>query len=148
MVVVLGAHADEVQAQLQPGRAQVVRCTDWDEGMAASLRCGFDAATGADWIVVLLADEPRMPIAAIERVVGAARAAPGDVLAARATWLGRPGHPVVLSARLGPRVAELRGDRGAREIVDSVAALELECGDLGEPRDIDTREQLDEAARG
>ena len=42
----------------------------------------------------------------------------------------------------------LRGDRGAREIVDSVAALELECGDLGEPRDIDTREQLDEASRG
>lgn len=141
----LGAHADEVEARLEPARAESVRCAEWDEGMAASLRCGFAAAAGAGWVVVLLADEPRMPTAAIERVVGAARDAPGDVLAARATWLGRPGHPVALSGRLGPQVAELSGDRGAREIVENVATLEIECGDLGEPHDVDTPEQLAQA---
>jgi CTP:molybdopterin cytidylyltransferase MocA len=63
------------------------------EGMAASLRCGLEAAAGAEWLVVTLADEPRLPAPAIERVVAAARAAPADIRAVRARWSGRPGNP-------------------------------------------------------
>jgi len=145
VVLVLGAHADAVEAAVSLGRAEIVRCPDWGEGMAASLRCGLEAAAGAEWGVVTLADEPRLPARAIERVVAAARAAPADIRAVRATWSGRPGHPVALSARLAPQVRRLRGDRGARDLIDDVPSLEIECDDLGHPRDVDTPEQLKEA---
>jgi CTP:molybdopterin cytidylyltransferase MocA len=142
VLVVLGAHADAIEAAVPAGRAELRRCEDWREGLAASLRCGFDAAAGADWIIITLGDEPRLPPAAIEHVVAVASAASAEVLAVRATWQGHPGHPVALNARLAPAVAELRGDRGARDLIASVPALEVECGELGDPGDVDTPEQL------
>jgi CTP:molybdopterin cytidylyltransferase MocA len=38
VVLVLGAHADTVEAAVCLRRAEIVRCPDWAEGMAASLR--------------------------------------------------------------------------------------------------------------
>jgi CTP:molybdopterin cytidylyltransferase MocA len=147
VIVVLGARADAIEARIEPGRAQLVRCAGAAEGIAASLRCGFAAAEGAEWVVVTLADEPRLPPEAIERVVRAALAAPAEVPAVRARWGTRPGHPVALSARVAARVDALRGDHGARDLIADVACLEVQSEDLGDPRDVDTREDLEEASR-
>jgi molybdenum cofactor cytidylyltransferase len=137
VIVVLGAHADEVLAGADLGRAEVVVCEDWAEGMGASLRAGIAAAGGADEVVVVLADQPFITPAAVERV----RAAAGD--AARATYGGAPGHPVVLRRALLARAGELRGDAGFR----GVAMTEVECGDLADPRDIDTQADLEVVRR-
>jgi CTP:molybdopterin cytidylyltransferase MocA len=137
VVVVLGAHANEVLAGAELGRAEVVVCDDWAEGMGASLRAGIAAADGAQEVVVVLADQPFITPAAIERV----RAAPGD--AVRAVYGGAPGHPVVLRRALLARAGELRGDAGFRD----VAMTEVECGDLADPRDIDTQADLEVVRR-
>jgi molybdenum cofactor cytidylyltransferase len=145
VIVVLGAHADEIRAGADLGRAEVVVCDDWAEGMGASLRAGIAAArgagnravAGADEVVVVLADQPFITPEAVERV----RAAPGD--AARATYGGAPGHPVVLRRALLARARELRGDAGFRG-VDMTA---VECGDLADPRDIDTQADLEVVRR-
>jgi molybdenum cofactor cytidylyltransferase len=143
VVVVLGAGADEVLAAVAFGRASVVMCDGWDEGMAASLRCGVAAAADADWIVVTLGDEPALPAGAIDAVVSAARSAAPAVGAVRARWHGRPGHPVALRADLAGRVDGLRGDVGARGLLEQVAVLEVECGALGTPVDVDTPADLE-----
>jgi molybdenum cofactor cytidylyltransferase len=137
VVVVLGAHAGEIRAGAELGRAEIVLCDDWAEGMGASLRAGIAAADGADEVVVVLADQPFITPAAVERV----RAARGD--AARATYGGAPGHPVVLRRALLARAGELRGDAGFR----GVAMTEVECGDLADPRDIDTQADLEVVRR-
>jgi CTP:molybdopterin cytidylyltransferase MocA len=153
VIVVLGAHADEVRAGADLSGAEIVVCDDWAEGMGASLRAGLGAATGtgtaaardaasatragADEVVVVLADQPFITRAAVERV----RAAPGD--GARATYGGAPGHPVVLRRALLARAGELRGDAGFR----GVAMTEVECGDLADPRDIDTQADLEVVRR-
>jgi CTP:molybdopterin cytidylyltransferase MocA len=139
VVVVLGARAAEVAAALSPGRAELVVCDDWAEGMAASLRAG------ADWSLVTMGDEPRLPPAAVARVVEAARAAPPGTAAVRARWHGTPGHPVALSARLAPRVEDLRGDVGARALFEHERVLDVELGDLGRPLDVDLAGDLPRA---
>jgi molybdenum cofactor cytidylyltransferase len=143
VVVVLGARAAEVRQALDPGRADVVDCDGWEEGLAASLRRGVEEAGDADWVVVLLGDEPDLPASAIARVAQAAASAPPEVGAVRATWDGRPGHPVALRRALAARAAQLRGDVGARALLDVTAMLEVDCGDLGAPADVDTREDLE-----
>jgi CTP:molybdopterin cytidylyltransferase MocA len=137
VVVVLGAHAGEIRTDADLGGAEVVVCDDWAEGMGASLRAGIAAAQGAEEVVVVLADQPFITAAAVDRV----RAAPGD--AARATYGGAPGHPVVLRRALLSRAGELRGDAGFR----GVAMTEVECGDLADPRDIDTQADLEVVRR-
>src|SRR3546814_5752135 len=46
VTVVLGSHADEVEAALkpfQPPRLKLVRCARWSCGLSASLKCGLAA---------------------------------------------------------------------------------------------------------
>src|SRR5690606_4909882 len=114
VVLVLGAQADAVRDRIDPGRAEIVDCSEWEEGMAGSLRCGVAAAGGAAWYVVLLGDQPLRGSLAVDAIVSAARSAPPEVLAVRGRWDGRPGHPVALRAGLTPRLLALRGDAGAR----------------------------------
>ena len=138
LVVVLGAHADRIRTEVPLDGADVVECSDWAEGQAASLRCGVAALGAMDAAVVGLADMPLVPAAAYARV-----AAHGDQAAARATYDGVPGHPVLLGRGLLDRVGELRGDVGFKLLLDEVRVLDVECGDLGDPVDIDTREDLE-----
>jgi CTP:molybdopterin cytidylyltransferase MocA len=137
VVVVLGARAEEIRAGADLAGAEVVVCADWAEGMGASLRHGLAAVGDADEVVIVLADQPFITPAVVARV----RAARGD--AARATYDGTPGHPVVLRRPLMERAGELRGDAGFR----GVAMTEVECADLADPTDIDTQADLEVVRR-
>lgn len=143
-LVVLGAEADRIRAQVDLHGCEVVVCEDWAEGQARSLACGVAAADGAEAVLVLLGDQPGVTAEAIERVL-AARGAPA--LAVRATYGGAPGHPVLLERPLLGRVRELQGDVGARVLLEGRGELvrEVACDDVGSGRDIDTAEDLREA---
>jgi len=135
VVVVLGARADAIRAGAELAPAELVVCPDWAEGMGASLRCGLAALAGAGEVVIALADQPFITRAVVARV----RATPGP--AARAVYHGAPGHPVVIRRPLLARAAELRGDAGFRDL--PIGFAEVECSDLADPRDIDTRDDLE-----
>ena len=143
VVVVLGAHADEVQAAVDLSPAVVVRAQDWEEGQAASLRAGVAALGGVDAAVVLLGD---MPFVTAQVVAAALDHWAPRWDAVRTTYAGRPGHPVVLGRRALARVGELRGDVGARALMAELRVREWEAGHLCDPADIDTREQLEALA--
>jgi CTP:molybdopterin cytidylyltransferase MocA len=138
VVVVLGARAEEIRRGADLGRAEVVVCPDWEEGMAASVRCGLAALAGAGRVLVAPADQPGLTPAAVRAVLER----PGS---ARAVYAGRPGHPVVLGPELLARAGELRGDAGFRDLLAGVP--EVECGHLGRALDIDTREDLEMVER-
>ena len=62
--------------------------------------------------------------------------------AARATYDGRPGHPVLIKRGLYGAVAELEGDTGARDLLVAAGAREIECGRLCRADDVDTGADL------
>jgi CTP:molybdopterin cytidylyltransferase MocA len=146
VVVVLGAAAEQIGAQVRFASAEPIVCEGWAEGMAASLRSGAEELAGADWVVVTLGDMPGVTPEAIEAVIAAIEAGPGAD-AVRAAYGGRPGHPVALSRPLLDRVDGLRGDVGARELLRDAKVRDVEAGHLARPDDVDTPEQL-EAIRG
>lgn len=130
VLVVLGAAIVEV-----PPPARTVVAADWETGMSASLRAGLAAADAADTVAIHLVDTPDVTAGVVRRVLDAA----SDTGLARATFRGRPGHPVVVAARHRPGLlAALGGDEGARAFLagrnDLVA---VECGDLASGVDVD-----------
>jgi molybdenum cofactor cytidylyltransferase len=140
-LVVLGAYADEIEAGVELGGASVVRCPDWADGRQASLRAGL-AALGPDVAAALvtLGDEPFVSPAAGRRLIAARR--PG-VRALRATYAGRPGHPVLIERELFKSLASLPGPGASPATVLREAGVEaVACDDLGEPVDVDTPAQL------
>jgi molybdenum cofactor cytidylyltransferase len=131
VVVVFGA---DPLTSVDFGRAERILCTSWAEGQSASLRCGVEALRGAEKILVTLGDEPLVSPAAIALM---AEQPPG----ARATYHGRPGHPVVLGPEQIATIASLTGDHGARELLED--GLLVECSDLGSDMDVDTTADLE-----
>jgi CTP:molybdopterin cytidylyltransferase MocA len=138
VVVVLGAKAGQLQASVDFGRAEWVLCSDWSEGIAASLRCGAAALAGASKVILTLGDEPLISPAVIARFLDEP---PGS----RAVYDGRPGHPVVLGPDQLGAIARLTGDQGARELIRGGA--EIECAGLALSRDVDTRDDLEAIRR-
>jgi CTP:molybdopterin cytidylyltransferase MocA len=136
VVVVLGAEADAIAAAVDLRRARAVTCPDWQRGQAASVRCGLAALSGCDQVVVVLGDELGVTASLIADVVSAAAGG-----SARATYDGRPGHPVVLGPDALSRAGELAGDRGFRDLLGD--ARSFEAGHLADPHDIDTPQDLE-----
>lgn len=91
-----------------------------------------------DAVVICPVDAPGVPAAAVARLLSG----PGDLRDAlrQATYAGRPGHPVLVGARHLPTLAaSATGDRGARPFLIARGVREIECGDLWDGLDIDTR---------
>lgn len=135
IVVVLGAHAEEIQSRVRFGRAETVVCSDWASGQATSLRCGLAALDGAAKVVVTLGDAPLVTPEVIARFAG-------EVARSRATYDGRPGHPVVLGREEMTTLMSLTGDRGARDLLRGGPVIEV--GHLCSGRDVDTPDDLEE----
>jgi CTP:molybdopterin cytidylyltransferase MocA len=136
VIVVIGADADMARELLLGKPVAVVEAVDWAEGMGASLRAGLRSLGGslATAACVHLVDLPDVGPEAVARV--RATAAP-DALA-RATYAGRPGHPVLLGRDHWAAVADsVHGDRGARAYLEAHGVHDIDCSDLATGRDVD-----------
>jgi CTP:molybdopterin cytidylyltransferase MocA len=139
VTVVLGAAAEEARA-LVPGGVRVLVAEDWATGMGASLRAGLEAvAVGQDVSAVLvsLVDLTDVGPEVVARVLGPG--ATGETLR-RASYDGRPGHPVLIGRDHWSGVARsAAGDRGARSYLAAHDVELVECADLASGRDVDHR---------
>src|SRR5262249_25459817 len=144
VVVVIGAAANEVGAELSGEPVQVVEATNWDEGMGASLRVGLTvlrsvAEQPAEAVVVVPGDVPGLIAGVVRRVAGQA----GTSALVRATYHGSPGHPVLIGREHWDDViASARGDEGARGYLKAHDVIEVECSDLADGADVDTVDRL------
>jgi len=139
-LLVLGADAEEIERGVELGAAAVVRSPDWERGQGASLRAGLaalDPEVAA--ALVTLGDEPFLPPAASERVFAARRP---DRAALRAAYDGRPGHPVLIERRLFAPLIAAPAEANPAALLREAGVEIVECGDLGDPADVDTPEQL------
>jgi CTP:molybdopterin cytidylyltransferase MocA len=147
VVVVLGASAAEVHATATLPGSSLVDNPEWATGMGSSLRAGLAALSSSDVAgvedavaaLVLPVDTPGVTAAAVRRFV--ALAAP-DALA-RATYDGRPGHPVLIGRERWADVAATAvGDVGARAYLASHPPADVPCEDVADGADVDRPEDL------
>jgi molybdenum cofactor cytidylyltransferase len=140
-VVVVGHdHREVARAAAAAGEVTIAVNPDHATGQASSLRVGIQHARrgSAEVAVVLLADQPGIRPEVVRAVVAAVA---GGAEAARAAYDDGPGHPVAFARRVWPRLVEVTGDQGARQLLAGLAVTEVPTtGPL--PRDIDTPEDL------
>jgi len=140
IVVVLGHRAEDVErALVLPSNARTVRNALFATGQASSLVAGLDAlGPEVSAAVIVLGDQPELPAEHVCRLVDAYRTARRPIVRARYRD-GVPGHPVVLGREVWPRVRELLGDTGARDLIERDPGLVAEVVfDAPAPEDIDT----------
>lgn len=144
VVVVLGAHADDILERVDLGGALVVINPEWEEGIASSLRVGFDLLArevAADWAFVALGDQPRIPPDVPPALLAAAEES--DRQAIVPVYRYQRGNPVLIRRPLWPRMMGLQGDAGAAASLRAHPAWVLEVRfDHVAPGDVDSLADL------
>ena len=142
--VVIGGGSQE-PGDLPPGVFTVVNPSP-AEGLSSSIRCGLSALPASvDAVLLALADKPLIRPATIVAVVSRFRETGAPLV--YPTYRGLQGHPVLVYAALFPDLRALRGDRGAKALLERGAAEAVPVDDEGVLLDIDTPEDYAEAVR-
>ncbi len=130
-----------LEAALREAGCEVVVCPDADQGMGASLACAVAASVDAFGWVVALAD---MPYIATDTIRKVARWIGDGAVIAAPVYKGSRGHPVGLTEWVREELLSLRGDEGARRILQRHAGSiqMISVDDPGCLKDIDTPQDL------
>ncbi len=114
---------------------------DASEGIAASIRAGarWAAEREARGLMILLADLPELQVEDLKKMIQAAEKEPQCVIRA-GDASGKPGHPVILPARLFGRLGQLRGDEGAKPVLTGERITKVTLPGRRATTDLDTPE--------
>jgi molybdenum cofactor cytidylyltransferase len=137
--------------ELAEGGLQLVENPDAQEGLSGSLRLGLDRLSRPDGpraagALIVLADQPALRAGVIARLIEEWRRDRRSVRPRYADHPEAPGHPVLLDRSLWPLAAELSGDQGLRDLLESAAMSLVDVP--GTNPDVDTREDLDRLEKG
>jgi molybdenum cofactor cytidylyltransferase len=142
-LVVLGADASRLRAELVGLRVPIVVNRAWRQGMAGSLRAGVEALpASAAAALVMLADQYAVGAPDLDRLARSWSGRPRRAAAAVAG--GASGAPAVLPRRYFGPIRRLRGDQGARRLLrqDGAALTRVDmpsaAQDLDTPGDLET----------
>ncbi|WP_337266782.1 nucleotidyltransferase family protein [Oryzifoliimicrobium ureilyticus] len=140
VTVVTGHRRAEIEAVLTDLPINLVHNPDYRSGMASSLVTGFaePRTTMASGILVLLADMPRVNAAHLDLLIDDFRQS-GGMAVTRAAHGDHPGNPVIIPRGLYCEMASLRGDQGAKSILQG-KGIDIRFVDIGEAAvvDVDT----------
>ncbi|MBB6093161.1 molybdenum cofactor cytidylyltransferase [Povalibacter uvarum] len=117
VTVVLGAHAAELSRLLAHSPASVIVNRHWEEGLASSIRHGIGALpSAADAVLILLGDQVAVTADDLKRLAAAWKEQDGVIAAA--TYDQHVGVPAIFPRLFFNELGDLRGDQGARRVIE------------------------------
>lgn len=149
VVVVLGAQAEAVTAELAGLPVRTVQNANWGAGMGSSLRVGLktldtEETTGADPVVdaalVMLCDQLRVDAGHLRALVEAFTRTRAPLVASG--YEGTRGVPALFSRVLFPELEALASDQGAKGVIAREPSRVKEVALAGGSEDIDTAEDI------
>lgn len=143
VLIVLGANAEEIKSGFQVQGIEWVGNDNWQEGMASSLRTGIESMQQhhpqVDGILFLVCDQPHLETGLLGSLVTLQQET--DLPVAASSYGGKLGTPALFHQSVFPRLLSLRGDTGARKLLESmegeVAVMPFDKGieDIDTPQD-------------
>jgi len=146
VITVLGAEAESAAGALAGLPLAMVRHAGWPQGMGSSLAAGMHALSDqhphASCVVIMLADQPLVDTAALNRMLSLHLAHPSAILAAQHGDVGGP--PALFPRDYFARLAACQGHQGARGLLASLSEHVIRLEGVN-TQDVDTVEDLQQA---
>jgi molybdenum cofactor cytidylyltransferase len=143
-LVVTGHEAEKTRGALAGAGVTFVSNAQYEKGLSTSVKAGINSVpVDCDGAMILLGDMPDISAKLIDRVIASFDPAAGHAICAASAG-GRRGHPVLWARSYFPQLTALKGDAGARALLEahSDQLVEIEAGDEAPLTDIDTPEAL------
>lgn len=145
VLVVLGAHREEIEAQVDFAKSEIIVNQKWQEGIASSICAGISAVEEQNLMVsgvlLMVCDQPCVTTKHLGRMLDAFSKDATSAVAS--VYLSMRGIPAVFPREAFEELLALRGDKGARGLLADprrkVTEIALGGGefDIDEPRDLD-----------
>jgi molybdenum cofactor cytidylyltransferase len=119
----------------------VVLNEDFASGLASSIRTAIhhlDAVAAG--VLLLLADQPLVDAAQLEKLAESCTTNPGRIIAS--AYAGTIGPPVIFPREFCPELVDLSGDQGAKPVLERHRQLLITIKCEAAAVDIDHREDL------
>jgi molybdenum cofactor cytidylyltransferase len=116
-----GQALEDFYAQQAAPSWRLLLCPDWHLGLGHSLAWAVRQRQSARPLCVLLADQPGVSGAALQRLQAAWAQAPEQI--ACAAYGDTLGAPAIFPAVYQPALGQLQGDRGAQVLIRAAAAV-------------------------
>jgi molybdenum cofactor cytidylyltransferase len=145
VLAVLGAQFEAITASIQSPTVLPIHNDHWRQGMGSSIEAGMRAlgvcAPETMGVLLMSCDQPRLTADHLRLLLAAFSSQPSPVIVA-SSYAGIHGVPAIFPPDTFAQLRNLRGDKGARSIIDAapcpIVAIEFEGGEV----DIDSPEDL------
>jgi molybdenum cofactor cytidylyltransferase len=137
--VVVGAHAEKVEAALDGLDIEIVKNMQWAEGQSTSVRAGIQhLSPETQAVVMMLVDQPHIPPPLIEALVEAHASMVSPIVATMVEH--RRGNPVLFDRITFDDLVAIEGDVGGRKIFSRYKIHYVPWLDARIGLDVDTME--------
>ena len=149
VVVVLGADAALIEREVTGNEAHVVVNSEWQEGMASSIRCGIEELirlhAAAEGAVIMVCDQPYVTTELINSLLTVHRQTGKLIVSCQ--YANTVGTPACFHKSIFPELLQLEGEGGAKGLLLKYAE-ELEIVPFPEGKvDIDTEADYEKLKR-
>lgn len=149
VIVALGANAGLLGKEIIEKKVQVVENSEWVEGMASSVRSGLNALLktnpSVDAVILMVCDQPYVSASLLNDLMNRQRETGKPIVACN--YGEAIGPPALFHKNIFPELLQLKGDTGARKIIQQhmkdVAIVSFPKGsiDIDTPADYDALQQ-------
>lgn len=134
--VVLGFEADRMKQELSGLPLTILNNSKWQEGIASSIRTGISSLPASvDAALIMLCDQALISVEILNTIIATYLAAGKRIVASE--YAGTIGVPALFGKEFFPELLQLKGDKGAKEVLRCYSAI---CGRVpfpGGEKDID-----------
>lgn len=144
IVVVLGAHHDEIMQHLEEDAdVLIIQNNQWEEGMASSIRCGIQhmRTRAYEAVIIMVCDQPHVSREVLSGLRDRFHEGKHQLVAS--VYEDIPGTPALFHRSLYEDLFQLRGDRGAKQLIQQYKETTSFVGFPDGITDIDTPEDLE-----
>ncbi len=142
VIVILGANAEKIEPEIASLPIKIIKNKHWNEGISSSIRCGISYIQKqdlhTDGVVFLTCDQPFISAELIQQLIDAYYSTNKPIIASK--YGETLGIPALFSHTFFSALMKLKGDRGAKKIInkypDLVDVIDFPQGNI----DLDTLE--------
>lgn len=120
VIVVLGANAALLEKEIDEKKVHIVVNKEWQEGMASSIRCGLNTllhiAPSSGAAILMVCDQPFVSAPLLNELISKQKNTGKQIVASQ--YQNTVGPPALFDKIIFPELMKLKGDAGARKVVE------------------------------
>ncbi|NNC70452.1 MAG: nucleotidyltransferase family protein [Flavobacteriaceae bacterium] len=136
VVCVLGAKAKEIELSIQRYDVNIIHNSNYEQGLSSSIISGLKEIGDRNVVLMMLADQPNISSQYLNKLLEMHTSEPNKIIASN--YGNSVGVPAVFPKKYYPELLNLKGDKGAKEILNELRSDVVTINSSEILQDIDT----------